>query len=132
MPAEDVLALLAMGEAFKNTYSYDPERSNSLSTASLLSFQIADQAKKRAEGLFTLDRFRIDPFVTSTSAEMTARLTLGKKLSRNLLFMYSTNLATEREEIYRMEWEVSNDFSLVGVRDELGRVSFDLKFRKRF
>jgi hypothetical protein len=132
MPAEDVLALLAMGEAFKRTYSYDPERSTTLSTASLLSFQIADQAKKRAEGLFTLDRFRIDPFITGTSAEMTARLTLGKKLSRNVLFIYSTNLATQREEIYRMEWEVSTDFSLVGVRNELGRVSFDLKFRKRF
>jgi hypothetical protein len=132
MPPEDVLALLALGEAFKQTYAYDPERSNQLSTASLLSFQIADQAKKRAEGLFTLDRFRIDPFVSGTSAEMTARLTLGKKLSRNLLFIYSTNLATQREEIYRMEWEVSNDFSLVGLRNELGRVSFDLRFRKRF
>jgi len=132
MPAEDVLALLAMGEAFKRTYSYNPDQSTTLSTASLLSFQIADQAKKRAEGLFTLDRFRIDPFVTGTSAEMTARLTLGKKLSRNVLFIYSTNLATQREEIYRMEWDVSGDFSLVGVRNELGRVSFDLKFRKRF
>jgi len=132
MPPEDVLALLALGEAFKQTYSYDAERSTSLSTASLLSFQIADQAKKRAEGLFTLDRFRIDPFVTGTSAEMTARLTLGKKLSRNVLFIYSTNLATQREEIYRMEWEVGNDFSLVGVRNELGRVSLDFKFRKRF
>jgi hypothetical protein len=132
MPPEDVLALLALGEAFKRTYSYDPDRSTTLSTASLLSFQIADQAKKRAEGLFTLDRFRIDPFVTGASTEMTARLTLGKKLSRNVLFIYSTNLATQREEIYRMEWEVSTDFSLVGVRNELGRISFDLKFRKRF
>jgi len=132
MPAEDVLALLAMGESFKRTYSVDPERSTTLSTASLLSFQIADQAKKRAEGLFTLDRFRIDPFVTSTSAEMTARLTLGKKLSRNVLFMYATNLATQREEIYRMEWEMGSDFSLVGIRNEYQRVSFDLKFRKRF
>jgi hypothetical protein len=132
MPTEDVLALLALGEAFKDTYSYDPQQSSTLSTASLLSFQIADQAKKRAEGLFTLDRFRIDPYVTGTSAEMTARLTLGKKLSRNLIFIYSTNLATQREEIYNMEWEVSNDFSLVGVRNELDRVSFELKFRKRF
>jgi hypothetical protein len=132
LPPEDVLALLALGEAFKRTYSYDPERSATFSTASLLSFQIADQAKKRAEGLFTLDRFRIDPFVTGTSAEMTARLTLGKKLSRRLLFIYSTNLATQREEIYRMEWEISSDFSLVGVRNEVQRISFDLKFRKRF
>jgi len=132
MPPEDVMSLLALGEAFQGSYSYDPERSTTLSTASLLSFQLADQAKKGAESLFSLDRFRIDPFVTSTSAAMTARLTLGKKLSRNVIFIYSTNLATQREEIYQAEWEVSNDFSLVGVRNELGRVSFDLKFRKRF
>ncbi|MGA2532633.1 MAG: translocation/assembly module TamB domain-containing protein [Candidatus Aminicenantales bacterium] len=132
LPPEDVLALLALGEAFKNTYSYTPERSTTISTASLLSFQIADQAKRRAEGLFTLDRFRIDPLVSGTSSEMTARLTVGKKLSRNLLFIYSTNLATQRDEIYRMEWEVRSEFSLVAVRNELGRFSLDLKYRRRF
>ena len=132
LPPEDVLALLALGEAFKNTYSYTPESSATISTASLLSFQIADQAKKRAEGLFTLDRFRIDPLVSGTSSEMTARLTVGKKLSRNLIFIYSTNLATQRDEIYRMEWEVRGEFSLVAVRNELGRFSLDLKYRKRF
>jgi autotransporter translocation and assembly factor TamB len=132
MPPEDVLALLALGEAFRRTYAYSPEQTTTLSTASLLSFQIADQAIKRGQGLFTLDRFRIDPFVTGTSSEMTARLTLGKKLSKNLILIYSTNLATQREEIYRMEWEIKNEFSLVGLRDELGRISFDLKYRKRF
>ncbi len=130
LPPEDVLALLSMGESFKRTYSYDT--STRLSTASLLSFQIAEQAKKRAEGLFSLDRFRIDPFVLGSSAEMTARLTVGKKISRNFFIMYSTNLTTQREELARLEWEISNDFSLVGTRDELGRISFDVKVRKRF
>jgi translocation and assembly module TamB len=130
LPPEDVLALLAMGESFKRTYSYDT--STRLSTASLLSFQIAEQAKKRAEGLFSLDRLRIDPFVLGSSAEMTARLTVGKKISRNFFILYSTNLTTQREELARMEWEISNEFSLVGTRDELGRISFDVKVRKRF
>jgi hypothetical protein len=128
----DVLALLALGEGFQNTYSYDPERSSTLSTASLLSYQVADEAKKRAQGLFTLDRFRIDPFVNGTSAEMTARLTVGKKLSRNLLVVYSTNLGTQREEIFRLEWDVSADFSLIGLRNDLGKISFDLRYRTRF
>jgi len=132
MPPEDILALLALGEAFQRTYTFNPERSSTLSTASLLSFQIADQAKKRAQGLFTLDRFRVDPFVTGSSAEMTARLTLGKKFSKNVLFIYSTNLAAQRDEIYRMEWDVRPDFSLIGLRDEYGRISFSLRYRKRF
>ncbi len=130
LPPEDILALLAMGESFRRTYS--AETSSRLSTASLLSFQIAEQAKRRAEGLFRLDSFRIDPFMMGTSAEMTARLTVGKKLARNLTFMYSTNLTAQREEIIRLEWEIGEDFSIVGIRNEWGRISFDVKLRKRF
>jgi len=130
LPSEDVLALLALGQAFKRTYHYD--RSIGQSTASLLSFQLSEEAKKRAEELFKIDRFRIDPFIMGSSAEMTARLTLGKKLSKNFFILYSTNLAAQRDDITRIEWELSNDFSIVGTRDETGRISFDVKIHRRF
>ena len=130
LPPEDVLALLALGQAFRRTYHYD--RSIGQSTASLLSFQLSEEAKKRAEELFSIDRIRIDPFIMGSSAEMTARLTLGKKLSRNFFILYSTNLAAQREDITRIEWELSNDFSIVGTRDEMGRISFDVKIHRRF
>jgi translocation and assembly module TamB len=67
-----------------------------------------------------------------SSSEMSARLTVGRQLSRNLSILYSTNLTTQREEIVRMEWEISRDFSLVAIRNEWGRISFDVKVRKRF
>ena len=130
LPPEDVLALLALGEAFKRTYSYDA--STQLSSASLLSFQLSEEATKRAEGLFAMDQFRIDPFVQGSSSEMSARLTVGKKLSKNFFVLYSTNLNTQRDEIVRMEWQLTNDFSLVGTRNEEGRIAFDVKIRKRF
>ncbi len=130
LPPEDVLALLALGEAFKRTYSYDT--TTRVSTASLISFQLSEEAKKRAEGLFTLDRFRIDPFMMESSTEMAARLTVGKKVSKNFFILYSTNLTTQREEIIKMEWELTDDISLIGTRDEEGRISFDFKIRKRF
>ena len=130
LPPEDVLALLALGEAFKRTYSYD--MSTQLSTASLLSFQLSEEAKRQAEGLFLVDRFRIDPFVIGSSAEVTARLTVGKNISRNFFILYSTNLITQREEIIRMEWQLTRDLSIVGTRDEQGRIGFDFKIHKRF
>lgn len=130
LPSEEVLALLALGESYQRLYS--TERTTTLSSASLVSFQLAGQARKSTEGFFSLDRFRIDPFVSGSSSEMTARLTLGKKISKNVLFIYSTNLAASREEIYRLEWNVGYDFSLVTVRNDLGRMGFDLKLRKRF
>jgi hypothetical protein len=130
LPPEDVLALLTLGESFRRTYQYD--RSRQQSTASLVSFQLSEEAKKSADKIFRLDRFRIDPFVLGSSTEMTARLTLGKRISRNFFILYSTNLTTQREEITRIEWELTNDLSIVSTRDETGRLSFDVKIHKRY
>ena len=130
LPPEDVLALLTLGESFRRTYQYD--RSRQQSTASLVSFQLSEEAKKGADKIFRLDRFRIDPFVLGSSTEMTARLTLGKRISRNLFILYSTNLTTQREEITRLEWELTKDLSIVSTRDEKGRISLDIKIHKRF
>jgi translocation and assembly module TamB len=130
LPPEDVLALLALGESFKRTYAY--EATAQMGTGSLLSLQLMEQAKKRAEKLFALDSLRIDPFVLGASTEMTARLTVGKKISRNIILLYSTNLTSQREDLVRLEWDFSQSFALVAVRDERGRLSFDVKVRKRF
>jgi len=130
LPQEDVLALLALGEVFRRTYHYD--RSMRQGAASMVSFSLSEEAKKRAEKIFNVDTFRIDPFVLGSTAEVTARLTLGKKLSRNIFILYSANLSTQRKEIMRLEWELSKDLSVVGIRDETGRISLDVKIHKRF
>jgi len=142
LPPEEILSLLALGEAFKRTYySYSGDRSTALNTASLLTYQIADQARRRTPGgIFSLDRFRIDPYIPeSAPGGIAARITVGKKISRNLLFLYSTILANstvmagiDEVPIFRMEWDISRKFSLVGGRDDRGRLSLDVKYRKRF
>jgi hypothetical protein len=141
LPPEEILSLLALGEAFKRTYySYSGDRSTAMSTASLLTYQIADQAKKRTGGIFSLDRFRIDPYIPENApGGIAARITVGKKISRNLLFIYSTILANstvmnqiDEVPIFRMEWDISRKFTLVGGRDDRGRLSIDVKYRKRF
>jgi hypothetical protein len=125
LPSEEIMSLLALGESYQRRYSFDTTQ---MSTASLISYQLA----RKSESLLSLDRFRLDPFIMGSTSEITARLTVGKRISKNFSILYSTNLATQREEIVRLEWELSGDLSLVAIRNELGRVSFDLKLRKRF
>jgi hypothetical protein len=125
LPTEEILSLLALGESYQRRYSLDPTQ---MSTASMISYQLA----RKSESLFSLDRFRLDPFLMGSTSEITARLTVGKRLSRNFFIVYSTNLATQREEIVRLEWELSGGLSLVAIRNELGRVSLDVKLRRRF
>ncbi|MFW6131349.1 MAG: translocation/assembly module TamB domain-containing protein [Candidatus Aminicenantaceae bacterium] len=130
LPPEDVLALLTLGESFRRTYSYDASAQQS--SASLLSFQLAEEATKRAEKLLSIDRFRIEPFILGSSAEMMARLTLGKKISKKIFFLYSTNLSSQREDITRLEWQLTDDISIVSTSNEEGRISIDVKIHKRF
>ncbi len=142
LPPEEILSLLALGDAFRRMYySYSGDRSTSLNTASLLTYQIADIAKRRTGGgLFALDRFRIDPYIPQSGpGGIGARITVGKKISDKLLVLYSTILANssvrneiDESPIFRMEWDISRRFSLVGGRDDRGRLGFDVKFRKRF
>lgn len=141
LPPEEILSLLALGESFRRMYySYSGDRSTAMNTASLLTYQIADLAKKRTGGLFSLDRFRIDPYIPeSAPSGIGARITVGKKVSKNLLVLYSTILANssvraeiDESPIFLMEWDISRRFSLVGGRDDRGRLGFDVKFRKRF
>ena len=74
------------------------------------------------------------PGKTRTSGKMRIwRLkTVGKKISKNVFMLYSTNLTAQREDIVRIEWELTSDISVVGTRDEEGRVSLDVKIHKRF
>lgn len=130
LASEEILALLALGESYKKITSADVV--SQVSTASFLSGEIIEEARRRAQRILNLDRLRIDPFVLGSSAEMTARLTVGKKIGENFFILYSTNLTTQREEIIRIEWELKPGLSIVGIRDELGRLSFDLKIRRRF
>lgn len=130
LPPEDVYALIALGEAFRRSYHYDQAMTQG--TASLLTFTLSEEAKRRAERLFMVDQFRIDPFVMGASSEVAARLTVGKRISRNLFILYATNLATERKDIVKIEFELSRGWSLVAIRDEEGRIGFDVKIHRRF
>jgi hypothetical protein len=141
LPPDEIMSLLALGEAFQRMYySYSGDRSTAVNTASLLTYQIADLAKKGTGNLFSLDRLRIDPYLLrGGQGGVAARITVGKKVSKNLLFLYSTVLASssvraeiDEVPIFRMEWDISRRFSLVGGRDDRGRLGFDVKFRRRF
>jgi autotransporter translocation and assembly factor TamB len=130
LPPEDVMTLISLGDSFQRTYHYDQSRSQG--TASLLTFTLSEEAQKSAKRLFSIDQFRLDPYILGSSSEVAARLTVGKRLGRNFFIQYATNLSTERKDIVRMEFEVSRDLSIVGMRDENGRLSIDLKIHKRF
>ncbi len=128
LPSQDILTLLAIGEIYQRT-TY--RTGTQFSSASLLSMEISEQLKTRAKKLFGVDRLRVDPYLLGSSSNPVARLTVGKKVSKDLIVLYSSDLTGQREYIVYIEYSISENLSLIGMRNENGAFSIDLKFIKR-
>ncbi len=84
--------------------------------------------EREAERLFGLDRFSIDPSLLRTSARNpSARMTLGKRVTPDLTFLYSFDLRGNEERVISMEYNVSDRLSLLFTQSEPGGLGIDVR-----
>jgi autotransporter translocation and assembly factor TamB len=132
LPDSDILALLALRKT--GTELKGRESGVGMSeAASFASGKFQDIFESRARSLTGLDRFQIDPYV-STGETAVPRVTVGKEIVQDKVFItYSSNVgAAMPEQIFRVEYILNKHFSLVGERNELGNTWADIKYRIDF
>lgn len=139
LQSQEILALLTVGRTPTATSSTIPasisSRSNVLGESNantLLGGALSASVSSRVQKFFGASRIKIDPNVTGVENLPQARLTIEQSLSRNVIFTYSINLSRSSQQVVRMEWDLSNDWSLIAVRDENGAFGVDFLFRHRF
>jgi translocation and assembly module TamB len=97
-----------------------------------LTGQLQDVIEERFKYFTGFDRFEINPETTSTGA-VSPRVTVGKRLLGQKLYVtYSTSLGTTEEDIIRLQFDLTRSLSLIGVRDEIGSLGGDVKYRYEF
>jgi TamB, inner membrane protein subunit of TAM complex len=128
----DILRLLAGANERDILVGTEEEEIAGVGVASLLTERLSQEVGKRAERLFGLDRFSIDPFLIGQFSDPTARVSLGKQITRQLSINYSTNLNQTTEAIILIEYTPDGPMSWVLSRDEEGHVGIDVRFRKSF
>ncbi|REJ75922.1 MAG: hypothetical protein DWQ47_09835 [Acidobacteria bacterium] len=143
LPQADVVSLITTG-SLSNTGSGIPTYAQSgLNTAAeILTDEIINKPVTRAtDKLFGLNRFTLDPIISGTRGNPTARLTVGRQINRNLLVTYSTNLSEDQNQVIALEYRVSNRLSFVAqyeqrsisnVTRQRNAFSFEIRLRKRF
>lgn len=143
LPQADVISLITTGN-LANTDSGIPTLAQSgLNTAAELITDslINDPARKATDRLFGLNVFEIDPSIDGQRLNASARLTVGRRINRNLQVTYSTNLSQNQEQVLALEYRVSNRLSLVAqyeqrslsnVTQRNNAFSFEVRLRKRF
>jgi translocation and assembly module TamB len=101
--------------------------------SAILGQAVANPLASRVQRVFGLSQFKIDPSVSGSNGQPSARVTLQEKVANNLIFTYITDVTQSNNQIIRLEWDITPKFSAVGLRDYNGNVSIEFfySFKKR-
>lgn len=128
----DILALLTVGQPSKGLQGLEAGVGAS-EAASFITGKLQDVLEERFRNIIGLDRFQVDPYVTRSSVAGGPRVTVGKSLLNGRLYVtYSANIGTTEEQVLRLEYKLSMNVYLIGVRDEQGQIGGDMKFHFEF
>ncbi len=100
--------------------------------SALLGQAVANPLASRVQRVFGLSQLKIDPSFSGNNGQ-TARVTLQQKIATNITFTYITDVTQTNAQIVRVQWDLTNSLSAVGLRDYNGNVSveFFYKFTRR-
>lgn len=134
LPQSDIISLITTGQLLPpGATAQSSDVQTRLSPAlGLLSETLSQKVEQSTDKLFGLNRFQIDPLIAGRGTNPTARITLGRRITKNLSLTYSTNITTGQEQIVVVEYQVNRNISIIGTREQDGTYGFDIRFRKRF
>jgi hypothetical protein len=128
----NILALLALGRTSEELKGKEANVGVGEAT-SFATGKFQDILESRARSLTGLDRFQVDPYISKADVAV-PRVTVGKEVVQDKIFMtYSSNVgASTPEQMFRIEYILNRNMSLVGEMNELGNLGGDVKFRFEF
>jgi len=135
LSTQDIIALLTTG----NTLDEYPSASSPGGgpgyagdvAADYVAGALTEGLERRLKTALGLDRFRIDPLLLQEQADPTARITLGKRVSKDLVLIYSTDVGTTEQQIYRAEWNATRKLRVAAERDSTGGVGGEIGYSTR-
>lgn len=128
----DVLALLTVGQTEGGIKGLEAGIGASEAT-SFVTGKMQDVIEERVRSITGLDRFQIDPHVSRNTGTVEPRVTVSKRLLGDKVFVtYASAVGSEEEQIIKLEYFMSKNVSLIGIRDERGISGGDIRFRFEF
>lgn len=143
LPQADVVSLILTGTLSSTETSTSVLAQSGLGTAAslLTDALINTPISKASNKLFGLSRLEISPVIAGTGSTPTARLTAARRISKDLVVTYSTNIASDPNQVLAVEYRLSDRLSFVAEYEQgsarnlatrNNNYSFEIRFRKRF
>jgi translocation and assembly module TamB len=134
LSSDDIIALLAFGRTQEESYAATGASNGSIGEGAgnlVLGQAINQMVSNRVSKLFGISSIKINPAVGGADNNPTARLTIEQQVSNNVTLTYITNLTQSAQQVIQFEYNINSEYTVQGIRDENGVVSFDLLIRKR-
>ena len=133
LSSDDIISLLAFGSTqAENAMGAAPSSGFAESASgALLSSALNQAVTNRVGKLFGASSIRINPSFGGPQNDPNARITIEQQVTNNITLTYVTDLARSGQEVIQFEYNINSEYSVQGLRDENGVVSFDLLIRKR-
>jgi translocation and assembly module TamB len=143
LPQADVVSLITTGQLSSGDTSTSILSQSGLGTAtSLLTDALINAPAQRATSrIFGLSRFEINPVIGNSGSTPAARLTVGKRINKDLSVTYSTNVTSDPNQILAVEYRVSDRLFFIAQYEQAStrklttrnnNFSFEIRFRRRF
>jgi len=125
LPTADIINLVARGK------TTEEQNATSQSTDSMIASQVAGQLAGSVQKLAGISSLEIDPTLGGNQ-NPSARIAIQQRVTKNLLFMFSTDVSQPGSEIVQGEYQINHRWSVSVQRDQLGGVAVDGRYHKRF
>jgi translocation and assembly module TamB len=136
LPEADIIALLALGRTQEESAQLQQSGQSQFgqdASNALLSEALNATVSNRVQRLFGVSRIKIDPQGqnTETNAARGPQVTIEQQVANNLTLTYSTAVSQASQQIIQVEYNLTRNVSIIGIRDQNGVVSIDVKIRQR-
>lgn len=122
----DVINLVARGKTTQESAV------SSQSTDSMIASQAASEVSSSVQKLAGISSLQIDPTIGGNGQNPSARVAIQQRVTKNLLFTFSTDVSQPGSEIVQGEYHLNKRWSVSVERDQLGGVSIDGRYHSKF
>ncbi len=131
----DIFNLLALGKTQEESQISSQQATQAgtdPTTSAILSGALNATVSSRVSKLFGAGSVKIDPSYVGTLGNSTARITVQEPITKQLTLVFATNVNESAQQLIQLQYQVSENTSIVATRDESGVFSIVYKLRKRY
>src|SRR5579872_2052515 len=122
----DIINLIARGKTTQESAA------STQSTDSMIASQAVSQLSSSVQKLAGISSLEIDPTIGGNGQNPSARVAIQQRVTKNLLFTFSTDVSQPGSEIVQGEYQLNKRWSVSVARDEAGGVSVDGRYHTKF